>query len=123
MEDLIAERGRIKINMKAIEIGNDLCVLIYGRDMPHIGCVTLSVPRASLDDSNSISATTSILNMIGHKDDEVAKYVSHTLASKLNKNVVITCGIHVDNITIEEINITKALIKELTNLLINKIGK
>ena len=120
MQDLTIEKGRIKINMKAIEIGEDLCVIISGGDSPHIGCVTLSVPRASLSDKNINSATTSILNLTGHKDDEAARYVSHTLSSRLNKNVVITCGIHVDNITNEEINITIGLLKELTDALIKK---
>jgi len=115
------EKGRIKLNMKSILIGEDLCVIISGGDSPHIGCVTLSVPRPSLSDSSIISATTSILNLIGHKDDEVAKYVSAELASKLNKNVVVTCGIHMDNITQEEINSTLELINKLTNRLITTL--
>ena len=120
MQDLTAVKGRVKINLKAILIGEDLCVIISGGDSPHIGCVTLSVPRPSLADSNIISATTSVLNLIGHKDDEVAKHVSHMLSSELNKNVVVTCGIHLDNITKEEINITIELLKELTEKLIKK---
>lgn len=120
MQDFTAVKGRVKINLKAILIGEDLCVIISGGDSPHIGCVTLSVPRPSLADSRIISATTSVLNLIGHKDDEAAKYVSHMLSSELNKNVVVTCGIHLDNITKEEINITFELLKELTEKLIQK---
>jgi len=120
MQDFTAVKGRVKINLKAILIGEDLCVIISGGDSPHIGCVTLSVPRPSLADSSIISATTSVLNLIGHKDDEAAKYVSHMLSSELNKNVVVTCGIHLDNITKEEINITFELLKELTEKLIQK---
>lgn len=118
MKDLTIEKGRIKINMKAFEVGEDLCVIISGGDKPHIGCVTLSVPRPSLRNDKTISATTSILNLVGHKDDEAARYVSHTLSSKLNKNVVVTCGIHVDDITAEEIDVTIKLLKELTNTVI-----
>lgn len=120
MYDLTLERGRIKVNLKAFMIGKDLCVIISGGDSPHIGCVTLSIPRPSLSDLNKKSATTSVLNLLGHKDDEAAKYVSHTLSSKLNKNVVVTCGIHVDNITAEEIGITINILKELTGMLIEK---
>lgn len=123
MNELALQKGRIKINIKAIEIGEDLCVIISGGDSPHIGCVTLSVPRPSLADAEVISATTSILNLVGHKDDEAARYVSQTLSSRLNKNVVVTCGIHVDNITGEEINVTIGILKELTNLLIQKLVK
>lgn len=122
MYDLTIEKGRIKINLKAILIGKDLCIIISGGDSPHIGSVTLSVPRPSLSDFNKNSATTSILNLLGHKDDEAARYVSHTISSKLNKNVVVTCGIHVDNITVEEITIVMDIIKELTNILLCKLS-
>lgn len=123
MQDFTAEKGRIKISMKSILIGEDLCVIISGGDNPHIGCVTLSVPRPSLADLNVISATTSVLNLIGHKDDEAARYVSHALSSKLNKNVVVTCGIHLDNITKEEIKITIELLSELTENLTQNYNK
>jgi hypothetical protein len=103
MQDIKIEFGRIKINVKSIEIGDDLCVIISGGDNPHIGCVTLSTPRPSLTNNSVISSTTSILNRISHKDDEVAKYVSEQLSSKLNKHVSVICGIHVDNITEDEI--------------------
>ena len=116
--DLNIERGRININAKTFLVGDDICVIISGGDSPHIGCVTLSVPRPSLSDKSKTSATTSILNLIGHKDDEAAKYVSQTLSSKLNKNVVVTCGIHVNNITTEEIDTAICILKELTTLLI-----
>ncbi len=120
MQNLTVERGRIKINSKSTMVGKDLCVIISGGDSPHIGSVTLSVPRPSLSDSSKVSSTTSILNLLGHKDDEAAKYVSHALSSALNKNVVVTCGIHVDNITAEEINVVMNILKELIALLIEK---
>lgn len=120
MQELSIEKGRIKIDVKAFLVGEDLCVIISGGDSPHIGCVTLSVPRPSLSDFNKNSSTTSVLNLLGHKDDEAAKYVSHKLSLRLNKNVVVTCGIHVDNITSEEIEITLGLLKELTDILIEK---
>lgn len=120
MQELSIEKGRIKIDVKAFLVGEDLCVIISGGDSPHIGCVTLSVPRPSLSDLNKNSSTTSVLNLLGHKDDEAAKYVSHKLSSRLNKNVVVTCGIHVDNITSEEIEITLGLLKELTDILIGR---
>jgi len=123
IHELTIEKGRIIINMKAVIIGEDLCVIIYGGDTPHIGCVTLSVPRPSLADINIISSTTSVLNLIGHKDDEVAKYVSQTLSSSLNKHVVVTCGIHIDSITRDEIGTTIELLKELTDKLIQRLSQ
>lgn len=120
MQDFNAESGRIKINMKTIALGEDLCVIIAGGNSPHIGCVTLSVPRLSLADTRVVSATTSVLNLVGHKDDEAARYVSHAISSGLNKNVVVTCGIHVDNITSEEIKVIMELLKHLTDMVIQE---
>lgn len=121
--DLKAEKGRIKIDMKAIMLGNDLCVIVSGGDSPHIGCTILSIPRPSLIDKNIISSTESVLNLIGHKDDDALKVVAHTLSSKLNKNVVVTGGIHVDDLTKEEIKTIIKLLKELTDSLIINIRK
>lgn len=95
--------GRISLTIKSMEMGDDLCVIISGGDRPHIGCVTLSTPRPSLSHENVISSTTSVLNRIGHKDEDVARYVSEKLSAKLNKHVAVVCGIHVDHITKEEI--------------------
>ena len=121
MEEIAVAKGRININGKAFLVGEDLCVIISGGDSPHIGCVTLSVPRPSLSNKSKISSTTSILNLVGHKDDEAARYVSEILSSKLNKNVAVTCGIHVDDIKAEEIHIVMELIKDLTDKLIESL--
>ncbi|WP_303859882.1 hypothetical protein [Alkalibaculum bacchi] len=122
MVECSVKDGRIHIEAKAISIGEDLCVIISGGDTPHIGCVTASVPRPSLLDPNIISATTSVINFIGHKDDEVAKYVSHKLSLSLNKNVVATCGIHIERITMEEIKKVKALTEKLAQILLSKLS-
>jgi hypothetical protein len=122
VHELTGEIGRIKINIKAITVGQDLCIIISGGDSPHIGCVTLSIPRLSLADTGRTSATTSVLNLVGHKDDHAASYVSNVLAAKLNKNVVVTGGIHVDKITPEEIRLTMELLKRLTDNLIEKLS-
>ena len=103
MQEKTIEFGRIKINMKSFEIGDDLCLIVSGGDAPHIGCVTLSSPRPSLSDKDIISSTSSVLNRVGHKDDEVGRYISEKLSAKLNKHVAVICGIHVDNITQDEL--------------------
>lgn len=120
-QELKAEEGRISILMKAMLLGNDMCVIVSGGDSPHIGCTILSVPRPSLDNRNIISSTESVLNLTGHKDDDALKIVARLLSSGLNKNVVVTGGIHVDNITKEEINIVIKLLKGCTEKLIKLI--
>lgn len=123
IEEIVAktfkvEQGRVSITAETHLVGEDLCVILYGGTKPHIGSITLSIPRPSLKDKNVISATTSMLNITGHKDDEAARYVSNALASALNRNVVVTCGIHVDAITEEEIKVTFKLLQSLLDLLV-----
>lgn len=121
MQNLTMEKGRMKINFKALAIGEDLCIIITGGNKPHLGCVTLSIPRPGLSDPKITGSTTSILNLTGHKDDEAARYVSHLLSSQLNKNVAVICGIHVDNITAEEIKDTFELLEKLSQTLIRNL--
>jgi len=99
--------------MKSVLVGEDICVIISGGDKPHIGCVTLSVPTISLSGKEAYSSTTSVLNLVGHKDDELARYASSLISSRLNKTVVVTCGVHVDNITAQEIDIVIGIVHEL----------
>lgn len=121
MYNVVKEQGRIKIGIQAFLVGNDLCAIISGGDTPHVGAVALSVPRPSLKNFEKTSASTSVLTLIGHKDDETAKKASHALASRLNKNVVVTCGIHLDDIDPEEINIVGELINQLVEELISEV--
>ncbi len=100
-------------------IGKDILVSIFGGEAPHIGAVAMAQPRPSLKDPNVTSATSSVFTYIGHKEDDLAKKSAETLASVFNTNVVVTAGIHWDNLLPEEIS------KVLTNSnsLVNKIIK
>lgn len=103
MNEFIIEQDRVRISIKSILVGQDLCIIISGGDVPHIGCVTLSICGGSMH-SNINSCTTSVLNLSGHKDDKVAKYIADKVSPILNRNVVIIGGMHVDNIEPKEID-------------------
>ncbi|MFA7412628.1 MAG: hypothetical protein WCZ27_10355 [Tissierellaceae bacterium] len=103
MEKFSYKNARVQINIETIELGNDLCVVIWGGDKPHLGTVILSTARPSLADKNRTSTTSSTINISGHKDDQVARPVSEILSAGLNKNVAVVCGIHIRDITLEEI--------------------
>jgi len=80
-------------------IGSDLLVILYGGGQPHIGSIAVALPRPSLKDKKQMSSTSSVYNFLGHKDYIVAQRASEMLSSKLNKNVVVVAGIHIDKIT------------------------
>ena len=111
--------GRIILQATVVRAGADLCIVLTGGDRPHIGTVTLSVPRPSLADSARTSATTSILNCTGHKDGEAAQYLGQRLAATLGATVVVTGGIHVDDIRPDEIKTVLHLVDRLTTALVD----
>ena len=84
-------------------LGSDYHILVSGGERPHIGCTVLALPRPSLDGSGRISSTASVLNVMGHKDEEVCRYLAETVSAGKNAIVVCTGGIHMDGITKEQI--------------------
>ena len=84
--------------------------------------MALALPRPSLRDKKKTSATSSVLTLLGHKEDVTAKTVSEALAAALKKNVVVTAGIHWDNLKAEEIEVIVRLTDRLTKKIIEKAG-
>lgn len=68
-------------------------VSLFG-GVPHVGSTVLAVPRPSLKDPNRRSATSSVLNAAGHKDDELARPLAERLAAGLNRVAAVTAGVH-----------------------------
>ena len=102
-------------------IGKDLLVAIWGGEKPHIGAVSLAQPRPSLKDPKDTSATASVICMLGHKEDELAKAISEVLAATLNTPVVVAAGIHWDNIDEEGIRSVTRNSEILVDLILKKI--
>jgi hypothetical protein len=84
-------------------IGDDILVAVWGGEKPHIGAVAAAQPRPSLKDPQVNSATASVICFVGHKEDELAKASAEILAAVLNTRVVVTAGIHWDNLDQEGI--------------------
>ena len=104
-----------EINCKAINIGNDWNIIIYGGDIPHIGAVAVGIPVTLPHDINKLTSSSSLITVPGHKEDEIANKSAKLLAKQLNKRVVVSCGIHIKNITFDEINILNTIIDNLIN--------
>lgn len=94
---------QINLQCDVIPMGKDLTVLLYGGDIPHIGSTVLSIPRASLT-GDGLSATSSVLNCLGHKDDVLARIFAERIAVRSNHTTVCICGIHVDGLSAEGIH-------------------
>lgn len=110
------------INCSAIKMGNDWNISIYGGDIPHIGALALGIPRPSLEDKNKISSSVSVLTITGHKEDVIVQKLAKILASTLNCTVVVSCGIHIRDITFDDIQALTLFISNLIDELISKIS-
>lgn len=116
------KEGRFKLEALVKPLGQDFLVAVWGGTHPHIGAVALAVPRPSLRDRKKTSATSSVLTLMGHKEDVTAKMISEALAATLKRNVVVTVGIHWDNLKVEEIQRIVDLTERLTLKIIEKAG-
>ncbi len=83
--------NRCAVTLKYFDIGEDLLVIITG-GKEHIGAISL------MDNGLYSSVVKS-----GHKDEMISKFVIKTISSVINKDIAVTCGIHIDNATKDEI--------------------
>ncbi len=112
--------GAYDIQAEVRWIGTDLLVAIWGGEKPHIGAVAVAQPRPSLRDPNVLSATASVICLPAHKEDELAKTVAETLAAAFNTPVVVTAGIHWNDIPQAGIERVIANSKTLVSLILEQ---
>ena len=90
--------GTFDLSASVVKVGPDFVVVIWGGERPHVGAVALAQSRQSLKDNDKRSATASVLSILGHKEDTVVKSVSERLAAVADRPVVVTAGMHWDNL-------------------------
>lgn len=116
-----AGQGKYMILGNAQVVADGIIVTIAGGTKPHVGSIAVALPRPGLDDPTKVSATTSVFNIPGHKDEEIARPAAQLLASKLNKVVVVVAGVHVDGATEEEVSHLITNSKRVTEKLLEKV--
>ena len=95
MLDLKSRSGRINISLIIHRLGQDCIISITGGDRPHIGVVYIGCRDGIID-------KTIYRN---HKEEEIVNKVSMSLITgKWFDHFVVIGGIHLDDITLQEIN-------------------
>jgi len=119
--EVVRREGRIAVSLTAVRMGADFCLALCGGDRPHIGAVAVGQPRPSLKNADETSASVSVITLLGHKEDQLAREVARRLAVKTKATVSVACGIHLDGITMDEISAvcrqTDQAVDELEKLL------
>jgi hypothetical protein len=108
---LEARRGRIHMILAAQPLGRDLAVTLSGGDREHIGAVAVCQG----------SQPGSVMTLPGHREDQLALEVASKLARHLDAVVSVSCGIHLDAITSEEIQAVLELAQDLTRSLLDQL--
>ncbi len=113
--------GRCRVFVEAKFIGPDIMVMLWGGDCPHIGSIAVSVPyQRAGDDKNR--ATTSVFNFTGHRDDELAKMISEKITASFNIKAVVTAGVHLNNISTEDIDEISNNTDNVCSMLLSRLG-
>jgi hypothetical protein len=113
--------GRYRVEALAVVCGNDIVVLLEGGEKWHIGATALAIPRPSLADSSQIAASTSVLCVPGHKEDDLIRRLSLDFASSLDCTVAVIGGIHIDNASLPEIDLLTENARCVFTKLIDKL--
>lgn len=96
--ELSTPESEYTVHSLSVLVGDDLLTCLWGGTRPHIGAVGVALPRPSLSNPLIPSSTSSVLTLLGHKEDTVVKAVSERLSARLGKNVVVTAGLHWDQL-------------------------
>lgn len=121
MIELSGESTGFSVRLQGIWVGNDLVTIVSGGDKAHIGATAVAQPRPSLQNPEKISASTSVICVLGHKEDMLAHHLAQTLASHLNCVVSVSCGIHMDDADAQQIKNIQSLVTELLDQFILKL--
>lgn len=89
--------------LRAHRVGEDWSITIGGGDRAHIGAVAVSQPRPDRPAGRGTGATTSVITLPHHREDELARRTAARLAGTLGVTTCVACGVHVEAITRSEI--------------------
>jgi hypothetical protein len=96
--ELTKGKGRARVNVTVNSMGSDLVIRIYNQNA-HVGAVAI----ADYDYEHE-RASVSVITRLGHKDDALAKEAAYLLSKSIRKPVCVIAGVHLDDITREEID-------------------
>lgn len=97
-QELVKGKGRARVNVAVDSLGSDLVVRIYNKNA-HTGAVAM----ADYDYEHE-RASVSVITRLGHKDDALAGEAAYLLSKSVRRPVCVIAGVHLDDITGEEID-------------------
>ncbi len=90
-----AGEGRYTVTLQSHKIGKDRLIIITGGEEEHIGSATLIEEKGHLQ---------TIIKK-GHQDHVVSEKMANIIYDTIGKDLLVVCGIHIDDASKEEIDI------------------
>lgn len=103
LHEIYKGEGSRRVSLQAIQSTNGVILYLQGGDLPHIGGVAVGLPRPSSRDPLRVTANVSVVSIVGHKDDELARPIADKVVRRLGQIAVVIAGIHVDNATPQDL--------------------
>lgn len=97
--------GRYKIDLIASLTGRGIHILLTGGESPHIGGVTLSVPRVKPD---GYGVDSWVMPVPGHKEVLVAQPLGERICKFTGEVTVVSAGIHIEKAQKAELDLITA---------------
>lgn len=85
--------GRYRVALQYIHVGRDILVIITGGEEAHIGAASLIEDGAYLQ----------TIKKGGHKDYIVSEKMAKAIYDRMERDLLIVCGIHIEDAAEEEI--------------------
>jgi gallate decarboxylase subunit D len=92
-------QGRTLVRLLAVDMGKDLAVRIFNAGA-HIGAVAIGEY-----DPEHARSSVSVITRLGHKDDAIAQKAAYEISKNFQITVCVIAGVHIDNISKEEIEV------------------
>ena len=109
MQSIRQNVGRTELILEHKQIGNDHVITLTGGE-EHVGAVAVG-----LFDEKSGRASASVITLPGHRDDSIALDGAWRVSEVTKAATVFIVGIHLDNITKDEIDTIILASKQMTD--------
>jgi len=105
--------GEVRLEAACVAVGEDLVVVVGGGRRYHLGAAALAISIPSLKDPKARTTSSYLASVPGHKEEDLAREGALQLARALERQVVVTVGIHEDAIPSHRIQAYLALFDRL----------
>ena len=105
--EIVKNLERITLSLKVQKIGDDFFVTLVGGKV-HIGAAALAYYEFKRK-----QAICSVMTVSGHKETEIALDGAERICNHTKKTVLFSAGIHLDDISRDEINEIQAACAEM----------